>query len=59
MDGSFGWLRRALLARAAARVFAGKPPKRLSGPDDWIEGQDALSWLPVRLHVNATDQHRL
>jgi len=60
MDGSFGWLRRALLARAAARVFAGKPPKRLSGPDDWIEGQDALSWrLPVRLYVNATGQHRL
>ena len=40
-------MRRALLARAAARVFAGKPLKRLSGPDDWIEGQDALSWCDV------------
>lgn len=47
MDGSFGWLRCALLARAAARVFAGKPLKRLGGPDDWIDGQDALSWCDV------------
>lgn len=44
-EGRKVWLvAHALLAGAAARVFAGKP---LGGPNDWIDRQDAPSWCDV------------